>query len=162
SGPFRCERLRSCAGTGPRPRFAQSNRNWRYSPRSPACAQPGRAAQTRRLRSISGSPSVPSPNASSALTERGLDKTEAARVERGGRLVIHLVRGDLEHFVFEVHAIAAGAHLEVALVIHLKDRLIVASDRGEVARCRLRQAQRGHRRTHRIRRERSEIARLEL
>ena len=42
----------------------------------------------------------------SAPADRGLDQAEAARVERGRRLVVHLVGGDLHHLVFEIDGVA--------------------------------------------------------
>src|SRR3569833_631505 len=48
----------------------------------------------------------------STLAERGFEQPQAASVESGRGLVVHLVGGDFDHLVFEVHAAAAGAHLE--------------------------------------------------
>ena len=45
-----------------------------------------------------------------ALAERRLDEIEAARVERGCCLKIHLVGGDLHHLLFEIDGVAGWAH----------------------------------------------------
>src|SRR5438477_9067097 len=52
--------------------------------------------------------------ASTTLANGGLEETEAARIERGRRLVIHLVGGDLDHLVLEVDGVAGGAHVVAA------------------------------------------------
>ena len=49
-----------------------------------------------------------------ALADGGLDEAQAARVERGRSLVVHLVGGDLDHLVFEIDGTARGAHLIAA------------------------------------------------
>ena len=50
----------------------------------------------------------------SAPAERRLDQAEAARVERGRSLEIHLVGGDLEHLVLKADAVAGRADLDLA------------------------------------------------
>ena len=52
------------------------------------------------LRTVSDQPS--------ALADRGLEEAEAALIERGRGLIVHLVGGDLDHLVFEVDRVAGG------------------------------------------------------
>ena len=45
------------------------------------------------------------------MPSASLDQRQAARVERGHRVVVHLVGRHLHHLVFEVDRVAAGPHL---------------------------------------------------
>ena len=86
----------------------------------PACARNPDAAIEIDFKKSMG----PSPDAADvfqvAPAERRLDQAEAARVERGRGLIVHLVGGDLEHLVFEAHGVAGRPHLEFAAAIELE------------------------------------------
>src|ERR1700686_564378 len=55
-----------------------------------------------------------------ALADRGLQEMQALAVERGHRRVVHLVGGNLEHFVFQIDGIAGGPGLETCLAVLCK------------------------------------------
>src|SRR5882724_8915330 len=53
----------------------------------------------------------------SALADRRLQQMQALAVERGGRRVVHLVGGDLEHFLFQADGVAGGPGLKAGSAI---------------------------------------------
>src|SRR5437773_8342833 len=57
-----------------------------------------------------------------ALANRRLDEAEAAGVERGRLLVIHLVAGDLDHLVLEIDGVAGRPNVEGGAGARLKLR----------------------------------------
>src|SRR4029077_20476852 len=61
-----------------------------------------------------------------SLADGELDQSEAARVERSHRLVIHLVRRHFQHLVFVGHGIAARADLVAAAAVGGKSRAAAA------------------------------------
>src|SRR5215471_10732270 len=51
---------------------------------------------------------------------RHLDQAYALSIQRRRRLIIHLVRRDLDHLVLEIDCVAGGANLEPAVALGLK------------------------------------------
>src|SRR5437868_13105499 len=83
----------------------------------PACARrPEVAMLIERAKSLPSSAMLSSRlrDHALALANRGLQEMQALAVERGRRRVIHLVRGNLQHLVFEIDGIAGGPRLEAA------------------------------------------------
>src|SRR6185437_8315768 len=69
----------------------------------PACARKPEAAMASVL--------MKSMSALLFLAQRHFDEAEAARVDGGRRLVVHLVGGDLHHLFFEIDRVAGRLDL---------------------------------------------------
>src|SRR3954470_8662437 len=96
----------------------------------PACARkPDAAISIDLMKSISAAPYSCARAfrkvGASPFAYRGLHEAKTAGVERGRGLIVHLVTGDLEHLVFEIHRIAAGP--DAALGAEFGDELRAAS-----------------------------------
>jgi hypothetical protein len=111
----------------------------------PACARRPEAAIAIDLRKSMACSNTKSKKRAakyaSASAERGLEEIEAAGVERGRRLIIHLVRRHLDHLVFQVDGIAGRADL-VTAAGRAKLRTAVTGKSGEMAAVGLRHAER--------------------
>ena len=63
-----------------------------------------------------------------ALADGGFDQAEAFGVERGRGLIVHLVRSDLDHLVFEIDGATGRTHLSAAKARGLREKGIIATD----------------------------------
>src|SRR5436309_7946330 len=97
-----------------------------------------------------------------ALTQRGLDQREPARVERGRGLVVHGVRRHLEHLVLETDRIAGRPRFEVELAVKAEPRRSAARRIANVTRIRARERERACRRPGLVEIQWNEIAWREL